>query len=370
MSESERELARRALLGEDILDELAYQKKVQTLPPLLRSGDMPRSANTAKEIEPLSFEGSAPETSLPKKNPVSETFRATQPQKPEISTPVHQKPRYAAPESKTDNIKNHPSRVFSLETYENDAAHSIEESKKSLLKLQLAEQKATHKNRPIQSTASHPRAKTLTIVGIIVILIAGGSLGGLFWIRDMNQHQTSTITPGIIGADTVTFIPTNTINSHSLVQKVATLKKTDKLTELRVINSITQTPLSASEFMNNFVPGTPNELTRNLTGNPMFGVQNGNVFLLLKTNSYEHAYPAMLSWEQTMIQDIGPLFGIQNTAPFTDNVVANKNVRIATTVGDNGLVYGFIDNHTLLITSSKKLFSQLVSIYFAGKIVQ
>lgn len=116
----------------------------------------------------------------------------------------------------------------------------------------------------------------------------------------------------------------------------------------------------------------PSNLLRSLDDKSfLFGIHatsNNEVFLILKTDSFENAFSGMLHWEQNMFGDIAPLLDISiseqgavSNTTFQDVVIKNSDARILK--DDTGavvLIYAFIDQETLVVTTNTATFDEVV----------
>ncbi len=102
-------------------------------------------------------------------------------------------------------------------------------------------------------------------------------------------------------------------------------------------------------------------------------------FLVFKTRSFEDSFPEMLRWEETILEDLGPIFIEDNIVfnkdrlreskyQFRDIIVKNKDVRAILDGGGKILfAYSFPDSETIVITTNKitlqEIFDRLSTIY-------
>ena len=139
------------------------------------------------------------------------------------------------------------------------------------------------------------------------------------------------------------------------------------------------TLLSESDLFQALAPTAPSTLTRSMIGNYVMGIYGSaanQIFILLSTENYGQAYSGMLDWEPSLQSDLSSLFPLSNTSTTTvpiwsDDTFENRDVRVLHT-GTNGpitLVYGFLDNGTLLITSSENVFQAVANKYLSAKLV-
>lgn len=89
-------------------------------------------------------------------------------------------------------------------------------------------------------------------------------------------------------------------------------------------------------------------------------------FLILQTNDFQTAFADMFTWERDMYSDFYLPFNLPNsedyfTLKFSDDLVDNKAVRIVKNDnGDTLLMYGFVDEKSLIITDSIVTFREVL----------
>lgn len=104
------------------------------------------------------------------------------------------------------------------------------------------------------------------------------------------------------------------------------------------------------------------------------GLPTNRAFLIFKTHFYQTALAGMLAWEETLLNDTGPLFGeaINETGPvetsdaftsrvsrFTDRTINNRDVReLISSNGKPLLLYGFANKQTLIIADDEDTFEK------------
>ena len=123
-------------------------------------------------------------------------------------------------------------------------------------------------------------------------------------------------------------------------------------------------------------PSAPAYLLRSL-GDYMFGIlkqDTNELFILMKTDSFETGFSGMLEWEKTIAQEIGQLFfNAASSTPtqFEDIVIKNKDTRaIRNTQREMLFVYAFLDKEIILIAGNEKVFNNILNRYFNSKLVQ
>ena len=86
-------------------------------------------------------------------------------------------------------------------------------------------------------------------------------------------------------------------------------------------------------------------------------------FIRIRSNNFDALFAGLLAWEPSMQQELAPLFGTRDTetTSFTDAVRDNKSIRILRDAsGNEVMLYSFIDNRTVVITTSGEALSKLI----------
>lgn len=147
-------------------------------------------------------------------------------------------------------------------------------------------------------------------------------------------------------------------------------------------------PLSPPELATLLRADAPPPLIRAL-GTLTVGVhaaKNENrLFLLFEVQSFEHAFDGMLSWEKTLLPDVGPLLGtnqkdlaptgtttaeiLGNAPSWSDVIIKNKDVRaVFSPTGEIAFLYSFLDKETLLIAERDETLRTLLPKVRAGRL--
>ncbi len=160
--------------------------------------------------------------------------------------------------------------------------------------------------------------------------------------------------------------------------------------ELRVIPvTVSESALTTQHLFTLLEASTPSVLVRALGSAPVLGLhgfRGGQPFLLFNVSSYDSAFPAMLVFEATILDDVGPLFGVhtrellanvgsttadalQNRIVFKDVVIRNKDARAAfNPQGTIVFLYAFIDKQTLVLTTNEETLKTLIAKAGGGKL--
>lgn len=303
--------------------------------------------------------------------------------------------------------------IPTLHTFKGDIEGTVQS--KGLTMVGVAAAEAARAGRPVGGALLEPEAaprkpipwmRILEVVGGVV-LIAGalGLIAFAYLNRDsllpLSTGSSISSLPGsYIETDDTQLISIPADTPPALIRQgfrqFADNAKLSLGLMLRffVVNPVTgsttssgATPMSAQDFLALIAPEAPQELTRALAPDFMLGVHafDGNQpFLIFKTDSYAQAFAGMLSWEETMQQDLTPPFTRQvsphlsgagqgtstpsapetqilNT-PFRDRVVGNHDARvIQNQYGDILMLWTFLDRNTLVITTDENTLQEIIS---------
>jgi hypothetical protein len=92
------------------------------------------------------------------------------------------------------------------------------------------------------------------------------------------------------------------------------------------------------------------------------GFAEGEQILVLSVSDPLTVFGALLAWEQRMATEIAPLFETPAISPTAviDDTVLTHDIRIVRNGTDTLLVYGFIDEKTVVIAKSREAFAASV----------
>lgn len=138
--------------------------------------------------------------------------------------------------------------------------------------------------------------------------------------------------------------------------------------------------VSTEAFIKRLGWGVSNSFVRSLNEGFTFGfhVFDGNQpFFVFSSNFFESSLAGMLEWEPTLHTNLVPLFGdalreefLIGTStrsrpanlPFEDEIISNKEVRVLYDFeGREVVVYGFPNTRTLILTTNRHTFTELVT---------
>ena len=291
--------------------------------------------------------------------------------------------------------------VQPIETYQRDIEGLVQDKNVSVLSIAAAEAA-----RRAQTPASEERAPAkdrsaliknigLYALGFVFLVAASGALAYIV------ERPTSVSTPQ---APTAPFIAVDDTKNITIDQNttraslMATLTAAKQATALSLglmsrllVTTASSTlsgqvlvPVDAQSFFTLIAPDIPQNLLNTMNPTYLLGVHvynDNQPFFIIRVDSYEAAYAAMLAWEPAMQSDLSPLFNYTpsphipeqgvatSTTPtqfiqtgFVDKIVENHDARvIQNSTGDISLLWTFIDRNTLVITTNDATLREIIS---------
>lgn len=289
-----------------------------------------------------------------------------------------------------------------VRTYRDDATSSIKDKNISVVSIAAAESKKRaaqgRSTRPERESGSPTFLKRLTIVVVSLTLIASGVALGTFFYKASEKGSGITASKEItslIFADTQTEIDITDLTHASLLNRLNSERQQINTTTGGVVHLLLtekelgglKTTVGAKHFLRRVSSNVPDRLIRSLDDEFMLGVHvlgGSHPFLVFKTPSFENAFASMLDWEDTMNEDLAPLFGGKlseitaqsldqargsSTVPFSqifiprvfnDVIVRNNDTRVLRNdLGDIALIYGFPSVDTIIVSTDENTFFEV-----------
>ncbi|MEA1929567.1 MAG: hypothetical protein U9M92_01600 [Patescibacteria group bacterium] len=392
--ESKRDAARKALAGEERYANLEKElsdltKRRQDARHAMESSEQKRRRETNEQIAGRKATTQATleakrkrqaenkkrqeEAVLIEKRRVSETAaKAKQKRVSKIQTS----------QEKIEQLKNSGSTLSPIRTYTRDFARAVKNRDVSAVKIALSEQKRKTKGLQ-QTTKIRSNRKTPWLLIIVIILIIGG---GIVAYMSWPATDTGPVTPAPTPSpDSLIFSEYNKplgLGQGIEVPKAsldteADLIESDQLYVKTIYFLRGQSLLTFNALRQTFDLGISNRLSRNLNPEFSFGVYHDegrtSRFLILESNIHEQAYAGFIEWEDKMLTDLLPLLYSGERQPpaitpnFSDKRIRNKDIRLLTNPdGDVLLLYVFLDQNHILITTSEGAFDTIFQRFITG----
>ncbi len=298
-----------------------------------------------------------------------------------------------------------------IRTFQNDVEEMLQHSPVSKASIAIAEsekrikqetQDSQSASSPFQNTSkvfrissglpltSHWNTRLIALVTLLILFLGGIGIGAFFFFKDAEQAVSTEQGTQIPESAAVTLEgrESRAGTLKAIWSVVSTLSVPQN--ELRTIPvKLGIAPITTVELFAKLETSAPAPLTRALGTAPTLGVhgfRGGQPFLLFSVSSYDYAFAGMLDWEQNLLGDIGPLFGISpreilrnvgstttealgNTIAVKDVILRNKDVRaVFDPQGAIIFLYSFIDKQTLVFTTNEDTLKILMSNAGGGRL--
>lgn len=227
----------------------------------------------------------------------------------------------------------------------------------------------THASFDFSKLFAVPKVVWLGIGGVVllVIIITTG-IGMYSTFSQSKQPQTYTVA-SFYTAGTSIGIPLTSDQGafHTLFTeqlKVPNMQSVQIYPTLQEGESLR--PATTNEFFATLGIQLPHTLVNTLDDSFMIGgimTTTPEPYLIIRSYNFDALFAGLLEWEGTMHRDLSPLFGTANASStlFTDAVQNNRSTRILhDPSGNEMLLYSFIDQKTVIITTSGNALSALL----------
>ncbi len=361
--------------------------------------------NNESEFQDKEIEKVAAEIKKTDRKEFGETFKSaanrlgTDPEPaPIIGNPIStridqlvQKPAVVDSFSQDSNLTPEQKELYSivkpLRTYERDVADAVRNKNASVTSVKIAAEvkkvELKKKGEFVEKTERVGK-KGLVIALSVTLLLAAVGIGGFVFNFFANKPQTpvTQTTSSVITTDAKQTIDTTGKSETDLISAIQ-----NELTQNPGQNNLTRIDLtenisgkdsqiSSQKFFELFAKDAPSSLGRALGNEWVFGFHSttkNEPFIFTTVSSFDNAYDGMLRFEKNIVKDFGPIFVKSENVnqQFEDAVIKSKDVRqLKDSLGNVILIYSFLDNKTLVITTNEATFRELLNRYFASQIVR
>lgn len=323
----------------------------------------PVSLSTKEETERLAH--SLPEKQPLKKEPIPEKLRSrkapdTKPHTPHIP---HRVPQMEPEKVQRDPIPQHLKQPLAPQKPIPSVPKQQIPTPAKHATMPAITRTDPKKNEAIsvKSAASIPFFKNSLLILVSLVLIGGASfaLYSIFVANKISNTEVALSQPEtLIGYDTYNDLSLSSINTIEIQ------KTTEILSEENGSIAYAYTDLRPDTLLPQLTPSMPDILARSLKKPYAIGyyrdAENPIFFMTLTVEDFGQAFSGMLNWEQHIYEALEMLIPseaqeVRNN--FVDSVVENKDVRkLIGTQESTLLVYGFIDNTTLVIAENEAVF--------------
>ncbi|MDO8483230.1 MAG: hypothetical protein Q7S86_05440 [bacterium] len=285
-----------------------------------------------------------------------------------------------------------------LRTYQSDVEAMLKQGEGSLAKIAIAENDRRIRSGLSTEEPEKPeRTKLVLGISLGLIILGAGTLGFLYLFRNTEQGPVPLTeeTPTIIVTDIEKDFDIKGLSRDRLLETLGNEQRGNESALSSVVGfrlmegtgKDVQT-VTTSAFLKKLQAQAPDSLVRSFTPNFLFGLHILNVnhpFLIFKTGYYQNVYAGMLTWEKTIIDDLGPIFInpepataaetsdqiLDRNKNFEDIVVKNRDTRaLRNQDGKIIFLYSFPDKNTLVITTNADTLEKISARLLSGKLIR
>ena len=271
-------------------------------------------------------------------------------------------------------------------TLREDAIEDVEKKKLSVARIASAEavRRDVRKETIDLRKEKHSLMPMFAIVGVILLVAAGGFM----FIQLSNpapENTEITSIPSYVRVAETVPVPLSE-NRTAFLNDLNNAKNQEyglNGTFVQIYPDVSTgtipLPASTARIMSILDIHAPGSFIRSLEEGLMFGLyihEHSEPFIIMKSNRFDTAFAGMLEWEPSISADLTPFLGepVRRTldptsrtidqssdARFVDDVIRNRDVRILyNELGEERIIYSFIDQQTILITTSPDTFVAIV----------
>lgn len=291
-------------------------------------------------------------------------------------------------------------QISTLRTFKSDVSGAMSGQNMTLASMALSEDRKRREQSASATSESNKTSIALVVSGILFVASCMLVVYALF-IRETPQQGVVVMAPrdSIIYADGHTALPIDTFARPQQLIAAIGQKLLDTNRKIGSIEDIyftrqsveqytdsdgvahtrtVATELTSQDFLTTLNAHAPDRFARTIAPAFMYGIHafgDNTGFLLFTTDSYDATYADMLAWEKRFLaRDLAPILrpgGIPNgtnESNWQDERYKNIDNRVLRD-GDGNLLlmYAFLNPTTLVVTSSKDAFSEILLRYTTPK---
>ena len=237
------------------------------------------------------------------------------------------------------------------------------------------------------------RGSLLLIMSGVLIVAAIATLGITFYFKNRQAPLPTVESRTIISVDNVQGVILPSISAGSVAGAIQNILKEKNvgvaLTEIALKKQavVGTSEVQTEELFKAIAKSAPSALARALGEKWLLGFHSfataatsaNSPFVIVELESFDNTFQAMLGWEGKMLADISPIFIVAenfSTPPvprdrFEDLIVKSRDTRVLKDTDGNILIlYSFIENDYLVITTTEEAFREIVNRYLAKGLVR
>ncbi len=274
-----------------------------------------------------------------------------------------------------DNNKKETKRV--IKTYRDFAVNALDDKPTSLANMIIQEKKK--QARKEAKSIKNPKNVFMVILSSILVILGIGAIASII-IFVNTKKDDSLVKNNISNIESTIeydYKKSYELDDLSSVKKASNEAFNDTNIPFGTVKNIFFTKkdslgysrqVSAKDFIITLDTRVPNQFIRNLKKRFSVGLvslDKNVAFMILETYNFDTSYSNMLTWEKTILYDIGYLFKVNQkyyANKFKDIVFKNKDIRaILDEEGNLIFAYSFVTPHKIIFFTDTKSFEILMS---------
>ncbi|MFT5036596.1 MAG: hypothetical protein ACI9VM_000158 [Candidatus Azotimanducaceae bacterium] len=205
--------------------------------------------------------------------------------------------------------------------------------------------------------------RTLIIVSVVAIILG---VGASAWYFIQNAPEETIIAPKTIVNTIATESSKEILFTNNRTELIAAIQEaiaSQTTGAIEIHPTIEGVKIEPDQILAILIPNLPGSLARAVTQVTLGGFNGGEPFIVMKFTSFDVVFGEMLQAEETFYSDLAPLYGEAAQTTSLDARISNMDVRVLIADDtEDRVVYGFIDKNTILITTSREVYSSVSSL--------
>lgn len=273
------------------------------------------------------------------------------------------------------------SRAAVLHTYKQDMQELVRERKISLVSAVAAESDRDPTTQEWPESPEHnteQKSTFMLIASIILIVLGIATLSIGYFGYNLKKQSAEQDKQQAVTDDTPIFIEHRVRvditdrNSRDVLAELTQLKSASQATlgsitevllqqkvwDTSVLQNVTYT-LRINELLKSLGLSFSDEMVQHMGSSYLLGMHmadKNSPFILLTTDSYDHAFAGLMAWEKPAGYELAPFFydtSVANISTAENAVIQNIDARVLRdNFGNIKVLYAFLDDNTFIITNN------------------
>jgi len=253
--------------------------------------------------------------------------------------------------------------IENVRTYQEDIANAVKNENVSVSKMMMAEG-ARRDKQGIAVEESKRGFRWHIVLGAFASLFFLGGIGAVGYSFMVKNKADAPVVEVPTKSEILSYNQQTKISViakkredflGAILKEIQNAPKDASLRKVDFVSTVEEKEVLVAlpEFVATLDLRAPDRLVRNLSDEFFFGINfigQGSPFIIAKTASYDIAYPGLLDWEKTLVDDFKEIVETDPLKNYTfkDRIILNKDVRsLEDGAGNIIFYYTFIDQNTI-----------------------